>query len=134
MTIITVSQNATVSIHFIHLSTSFIAVSDAMVYPGLGFGAMITESRKVTDSMIITAARRLASLAPALNDPDDALLPDFSDSPSVNVEIAVAVAEQAIEEGFAGVTWTKEEVRAKVKEQLWQPVYEEYVYDKNGET
>ncbi|KAJ3766528.1 hypothetical protein FB446DRAFT_824907 [Lentinula raphanica] len=70
---------------------------------------------------------------PALQDPDDALLPDFGDAPAINFEVAVAVAEQAIEEGSAGVDWKKEEVREKAREKLWQPVYGEYVYDENGE-
>jgi malate dehydrogenase (oxaloacetate-decarboxylating) len=71
--------------------------------------------------MIITGTRRLASLSPALKDPDDALLPDFADAPGVNFEVAVAVAEQAIDEGIARVEWTKEEVRERAKEKLWEP-------------
>ncbi|KAK0444786.1 hypothetical protein EV421DRAFT_1799619 [Armillaria borealis] len=77
-------------------------------------------------TMIIAGARRLAELSPALKDPDNALLPDFEDAPQVNFEVAVA-------RGSAGVDWSKEEVRAKAKAQLWEPVYAEYVYDKHGE-
>lgn len=88
----------------------------------------------MTDTMIIAGARRLASLSPALKDPDDALLPDFGDAPDVNFEVGVAVAEQAIEEGSAGVDWKKEDVREKAKELIWRPIYGEYVYDKNGQT
>jgi malate dehydrogenase (oxaloacetate-decarboxylating) len=88
----------------------------------------------MTDTMIIAGARRLASLSPALQDPDDALLPDFADSPEVNFEVGVAVAEQAIEEGNAGVDWTKDEVRGKAKSKIWKPIYGEYVYDENGLT
>lgn len=84
--------------------------------------------------MIIAGARRLASLSPALKDPDDALLPDFGHSPSVNFEVAVAVAEQAIEEKSAGVDWGKEEVRRRAKERVWEPIYGEYQYDENGES
>ena len=94
---------------------------------------MLCQSRRMTDTMIIAGAERLASLSPALKDPDDALLPDFGDAPSVNFEVAVAVAEQAIEEGSAGVNWQKVEVRMKAKEKLWEPVYGEYVYDKEGD-
>ena len=83
--------------------------------------------------MILAGAQRLASLSPALKDPDDALLPDFADAPSVNFEIAVAVAEQAIAEGVANVDWSDQEVRANAKRVQWLPVYEEYVYDENGE-
>jgi malate dehydrogenase (oxaloacetate-decarboxylating) len=84
--------------------------------------------------MIIAGARRLASLSPALKDPDDALLPDFGDSPDVNFEVAVAVAEQAIKEGTSGVEWKKEEVREKAKEMKWEPFYGRYEYDAQGET
>ncbi|KAL1749263.1 hypothetical protein HDZ31DRAFT_59546 [Schizophyllum fasciatum] len=108
--------------------------NNALVYPGLGFGAMLCQSRRVTDTMIIAGAQRLASLSPALKDPDDALLPDFGDAPDVNFEVGVSVAEQAVEEGTAGVDWKKEDVRAKAQEKRWQPIYGQYVYDPEGET
>lgn len=87
----------------------------------------------MTDAMIIAGTRRLASLAPALDNPDDALLPDFGDAPAVNLEVAIAVAECAIEEGTAGVEWTKAEVRQRAGEKQWRPVYGTYVYDTQGE-
>jgi malate dehydrogenase (oxaloacetate-decarboxylating) len=64
-----------------------------------------------------------------LKDPDDALLPDFADAPEVNFEVAVAVAEQAVEEGSADVHWKKEEAREKVRQHLWRPMYGEFVFD-----
>lgn len=109
-------------------------MADALIYPGLGLGAMLSKARTLTDTMIIAGTRRLASLAPALEDPDDALLPDFGDAPAVNYEVGVAVVEQAIEEGSAGVDWKTEEVRGKVAEAQWKPVYGTYVYDPEGET
>ena len=107
--------------------------SDALIYPGIGYGAVVSQSKTLTDSMIIAAARRLASLSPALTDPDDGLLPDFGDSPAVNLEVAVAVAEQAVEDGQAGIRCQKEDVRRLVAEAQWKPFYGEYVYDRNGE-
>ncbi|TRM70545.1 hypothetical protein BD626DRAFT_477809 [Schizophyllum amplum] len=101
--------------------------------PGLGFGAMLCQSRRMTDTMIIAGAQRLAELSPALQDPDDSLLPDFGDAPDVNFEVGVAVAEQAIEEGTAGVDWKKEDVRGRAQEKRWKPIYGEYVYDPEGE-
>ncbi|KZT27489.1 hypothetical protein NEOLEDRAFT_1060186 [Neolentinus lepideus HHB14362 ss-1] len=107
--------------------------NNALIYPGLGFGAVISQARKLTDNMIIAGTQRLASLSPALKDPDNALLPDMADAPKVNYEVAVAVAEQAIEEGIAGVRWKKEEVRVKLREKQWEPVYGTYVYDPEGD-
>ena len=106
---------------------------DALIYPGLGLGTVVSRSRSLTDSMILAGARRLASLAPALKDPDDALLPAFEEAPEVNFEVSCAVAEQAIEEGAAGVSWSKEEVRDRVKESIWLPEYGKYAYDEQGE-
>jgi malate dehydrogenase (oxaloacetate-decarboxylating) len=94
---------------------------------------MLSRSRALTDTMIIAGAQRLAALAPALKDPDDALLPSFGDAPAVNFEVAVAVAEQAVEEGSAGVDWRKEDVRARAEEKRWEPLYGTYVYDPEGE-
>ncbi|KAF9040271.1 hypothetical protein BDZ89DRAFT_1060700 [Hymenopellis radicata] len=87
--------------------------NNALIYPGLGFGAMLCQSRRMTDTMIIAGARRLASLSPALKDPDDALLPDFGDAPNVNFEVAVG--------------WAKEEVRERAKDKQWLPIYGDYV-------
>lgn len=94
---------------------------------------MLAKSRSVSDSMIIAGTQRLASLSPALKNPDGALLPDFGEAPAVNLEVAIAVAEHAIEEGNAGVDWKKEEVRLRAVEKQWKPVYGVYVYDADGE-
>ncbi|KAI0701246.1 hypothetical protein C8T65DRAFT_656552 [Cerioporus squamosus] len=103
--------------------------NNALIYPGLGFGAVVTQARKLSDSMIIAGARRLAALSPALKDPDSALLPDFEHARQVNTEVAIAVAEQAIAEGCAGVDWDREEVRDRIAEKQWIPEYPDYIYD-----
>jgi len=107
--------------------------NNALIYPGLGFGAVVTQSRTLSDTMLIAGTRALAALAPALKDPDDALLPDFADAREANYEVAVAVAEQAIEEGTANVSWGKEEARQKVRERMWIADYENFIYDPEGE-
>ncbi|KAJ3530062.1 hypothetical protein NM688_g7766 [Phlebia brevispora] len=111
---------------------ALLASGNALIYPGLGFGAMITQAKSMTDTMIIAGTQRLASLAPALKDPGLPLLPDFSDAPEVNYEVAVAVAEQAIEEGSAGVKWQKGEAREKIRQTQWIPVYRDFSYDPEG--
>ncbi|KAF5351433.1 hypothetical protein D9758_013498 [Tetrapyrgos nigripes] len=109
--------------------------NNALVYPGLGFGSMLCQSRQMTDKMIIAGAERLAALSPALKDPDNALLPDFGEAPEVNFEVAIAVAQQAIEDGIVSDEWKgvgKEEVRQKAREKIWVPEYREYVFDAEG--
>lgn len=94
--------------------------------------------------MLIAGARRLAELAPAINNDDGTyngagLLPDFGESPGVNFEVAVAVAEQAIKEGTASEKWLNSEsgwelndVRNRAGEKVWVPVYTDYIYDQEG--
>ncbi|KAG8906712.1 NAD-dependent malic enzyme, mitochondrial [Tulasnella sp. 403] len=106
--------------------------NNALIYPGIGFGAVLTESKTVSDSMIIAGAQALAALSPALKDPDEALLPDFQDAPAVNFEVAVAVAEHAIDEGLAHAKITKSEIRERLKERQWHPVYGTYKFDPAG--
>ncbi|KAG1840296.1 hypothetical protein DFJ58DRAFT_810866 [Suillus subalutaceus] len=106
--------------------------NNALIYPGLGFGSMLSQSRQMTDGMIIAGAQRLAALSPALKDPDSGLLPDFQDAPAANLEVAIAVAEQAFDEGIQGVSWSREEVRTKAEGKQWKPVYGRYEYDEQG--
>lgn len=71
--------------------------------------------------MITSGVSALASLSPALHNPDESLLPSLSDLRSVSVSIATAVANAARKEGVANdgreEDWTEEEVR----ERQWDP-------------
>jgi malate dehydrogenase (oxaloacetate-decarboxylating) len=57
------------------------------------------------------------------------------DAASVNFEIALAVLEQAIEEGVAqaeGIPDSEGERRKWAKEKRWVPEYQQYQYDSAG--
>jgi len=54
-----------------------ITPTQALIYPGLGLGTILSESKMMTDKMIVAGAQRLSELAPALKDPDASLLPPF---------------------------------------------------------
>ena len=57
------------------------------------------------------------------------------DAASVNFEIALAVLEQAIEEGVAqaeGIPNSEGESRKWAEEKRWVPEYQEYQYDPAG--
>jgi malate dehydrogenase (oxaloacetate-decarboxylating) len=137
--------------------TSIAECNNALIYPGLGFGAVLSQAKEVTDRMIVAGANRLAELSPAIRkkqisdaQSDDAgggdylgkaLLSDFRDAPKVNFEIAIAVAEQAVRDGTStygeGEDGGKkvmrvEDVRERAKEKVWVPLYPEYEYDPNG--
>ncbi|TFK19675.1 Aminoacid dehydrogenase-like protein [Coprinopsis marcescibilis] len=132
--------------------------NNALIYPGLGFGAILAQSRTMTDTMLIAGAKQLASLSPAIlavsssNQPyaGEALLPDFGEAPKVNFQLGVAVAQQAVLEGVAQAEWAVrsgsgedvasgevrelvlDEVKDRAERKLWVPVYPEYEYDPEG--
>jgi malate dehydrogenase (oxaloacetate-decarboxylating) len=94
--------------------------NNAMLYPGLGLGAIVSRSRLISVGMLAAAASALSSLV-AVRFPGASLLPHVDDLRSVTVTVAVAVAEAAIAEGLAGVTL--EDVVQQVEDAMWQPEY-----------
>jgi malate dehydrogenase (oxaloacetate-decarboxylating) len=76
--------------------------------------------------MLVEATKALASQAPAMKDPDAALLPDVKDVGEVSVKIAAAVIKQAIKEGVAqeeDIPETQEDLEEWIRVQMWKPEY-----------
>lgn len=97
-----------------------------MTFPGIGLGAVLCRARLLSDKMLVAAVKALASLSPALKDPDLALLPDVTDVRNVSVHIAKAVIRQAIEEGLAQekeIPSDDAELEEWIKEQMWEAKY-----------
>ncbi|WWC64558.1 uncharacterized protein I303_107169 [Kwoniella dejecticola CBS 10117] len=111
--------------------------NNALIYPGLGLGTILSRASSMTDSMIISGSRRLSELAPCTskNDPDESLLPDFGDAPSVNFEVALNVMKTAQSEKVSreeGLPTDEKEMRKWAEGKAWEPKYEEYEYDQQG--
>jgi malate dehydrogenase (oxaloacetate-decarboxylating) len=100
-------------------------INNSYIFPGLALGILVSRARRVTDGMIMAAAKTLASLSPARADRNAALLPPIADSRKVGLVVGEAVALQAVADGVAdagGVENLKERLRAYV----WEPVYLPY--------
>ena len=95
-------------------------VNNAMLYPGLCLGAVVSRARRISDSMFVAAASAVSSLV-AVRQPGASLLPHIDDLRSVSVTVAVAVAEAAAAEGLAGVEL--DDIVQQVQESMWQPKY-----------
>ncbi|WWC72037.1 uncharacterized protein I206_105996 [Kwoniella pini CBS 10737] len=111
--------------------------NNALIYPGLGLGTILSRSTKMTDSMIISGSKRLSELSPCStnNDPNESLLPDFGNAPSVNFEIALNVIKTSQEEKVdreKELPKNEKEIRKWAEEKAWKPKYEEYEYDLEG--
>ncbi|MBI1379029.1 MAG: oxaloacetate-decarboxylating malate dehydrogenase [Frankiales bacterium] len=75
-------------------------VNNALVFPGLGLGAIVVRARRITDGMLYAAAAAVAGLSEASH-PGASLLPRVSDLREVSAVVATAVARRAIEDGVA---------------------------------
>jgi malate dehydrogenase (oxaloacetate-decarboxylating) len=94
--------------------------NNAMLYPGLGLGAIVSQARLISVGMLAAAANALSSLV-AVRLPGASLLPHIDDLRSVTVTVAVAVAEAAMAEELAEVKLA--DIVQQVEDAMWQPEY-----------
>ena len=97
--------------------------NNALVFPGVGLGALVSDARVITDGMFAVAAERLAELVDAEDLAAGALFPSMRELRTVTAEVAVAVARAAREEGI-GRPLPEAELPAIVRGDMWDPVYE----------
>jgi malate dehydrogenase (oxaloacetate-decarboxylating) len=93
--------------------------NNALVYPGIGLGTIVSRAEHVTDGMLLAAAEAVASLVD-VSGPGAGLLPDVENLRASSATVAVAVANQATSDGVASEL--DDPVEA-VQEAMWQPVY-----------
>ena len=97
------------------------------IFPAVGLGVVASGARRVTDSMMLAAARTLAGNSSALEDPSASLLPPLTHLRRVAAEIAVAVGVAAQKDGVAAPV-TEDELHRQVMATQWTPDYPSY-YD-----
>jgi malate dehydrogenase (oxaloacetate-decarboxylating) len=107
---------------FTHKGVTYVVaqVNNAMLYPGLGLGAIISRARRISDGMLAAAASAVSSLV-TVRQPGASLLPHSDNLRSVSVTVAVAVAEAACAEGLAGIKFG--DIVQQVQDAMWQPEY-----------
>ena len=95
-------------------------VNNAMLYPGLVLGTIVSRASRISDGMFAAAANAVSSLV-TVRQPGASLLPHVDDLRSVSATVAVAVAEAADAEGLAGVEF--DDIVQQVQDAMWQPEY-----------
>ena len=94
--------------------------NNALVFPGIGLGAIAVQASRVTNGMIAAAAEAVAMHV------DNrvmgaSLLPSIKTLRPLSASVAIAVAQQAMEEGVA--TEATDTPVEKVFSAMWQPRY-----------
>jgi malate dehydrogenase (oxaloacetate-decarboxylating) len=95
-------------------------VNNAMLYPGLALGAIVSQASRISDGMFAAAANAVSSMV-TVRQPGASLLPQVDDLRSVSMTVAVAVAEAAESEGLARVKF--DDIVQQVQDAMWQPEY-----------
>jgi malate dehydrogenase (oxaloacetate-decarboxylating) len=99
--------------------------NNVFIFPAVGLGLLASQARRVSDQMMLAAARALGEQSPALQNPAASLLPNVRNIREVALEIAYAVSLKAQEEGLAPAC-EAEVLRRKVLETQWVPEYMPY--------
>jgi malate dehydrogenase (oxaloacetate-decarboxylating) len=100
--------------------------NNALIYPGIGLGTIVSRASRVTDRMLLAAAQALASLVDASR-PGAGVLPSIENLRRTSVTVAVGVARQAMREGVAQVELADPE-RA-VRDAMWTAAHTPLVVD-----
>ena len=95
-------------------------VNNAMLYPGLCLGAVVSRARRISTGMLAAAASAVSSLV-TVRHPGASLLPHIDDLRSVSMTVAAAVAETADAEGLARVRLGN--IGHQVQDAMWRPEY-----------
>ena len=94
--------------------------NNALVFPGLGLGTIVSGARAVSDRMLLAAADTVAEFVDAsrLGAP---VMPPVDQVREVSLRVAAAVARAAMAEGLARADVT--DAGAQVRRAVWEPVY-----------
>lgn len=99
--------------------------NNSYIFPGLGLGVITVKAKRVTQNMFMAAANALAETSPANHNPEGNLLAPLADIRKVSLHVAVAVAEEAIRAGLAGVI-PEDDLEKHIRDFMWEPTYLPY--------
>ncbi|MBC1495023.1 NAD-dependent malic enzyme [Listeria welshimeri] len=94
--------------------------NNALLYPGLGLGALVTRAKFITDGMLAAASKAVADqISPS--EPGAALLPHVRTLRETSQAVAIAVANEAVKENIHQIELTN--IREAVEREMWHPTY-----------
>jgi malate dehydrogenase (oxaloacetate-decarboxylating) len=94
--------------------------NNALIYPGIGLGTIVSRASHVTDGMLLAASEAIAGLVD-VSRPGAGLLPEVQNLRAVSATVAVAVARRAVDDRVAQAD-LPDPVQA-VLDAMWQATY-----------
>jgi malate dehydrogenase (oxaloacetate-decarboxylating) len=95
--------------------------NNALIFPGLGLGAIAARASRITDGMFSAAAHAVARLVDT-SAPGAPLLPEVEELRETSLAVAAAVAEAARADGVAGRE-LGQDVLTRIRSAGWEPAY-----------
>ena len=95
--------------------------NNALIFPGLGLGAIASRAAAITDGMLSAAAYAVARLVDS-SAPGAPLLPEVDALRDTSLAVAAAVAAAASADGVAGRELSAD-LAGQVRAMMWQPEY-----------
>lgn len=103
-------------------TTSVIAqANNALIFPGLGLGTIVSRATRITNGMLAAAARAVAGIVESTG-ASASILPPVEHIGRVSATVAAAVAQAAAAEDIAQVKLA-DDVPAQVNKAMWRPAY-----------
>src|SRR6201993_1951290 len=99
--------------------------NNVYIFPAMGLAVVASGARRVTEPMMLAAARALGANSPALKDSSASLLPPLPDIRRVAADIAFAVGVEAQTNGVA-LKINEGELRRRIAQTQWTPAYTEF--------
>lgn len=99
--------------------------NNVFVFPGIGLGAIVAETSRISDAMVLAAARTLAGTVTSDRLESGALFPPVGALRDVSRAVALSVAREAITTGIG--TAALDTIEADVDAAMWWPAYVPYL-------
>ena len=100
--------------------------NNSYIFPGIGLGAMTCGAKRITDEMFLAAAYTLASHVTLADLDHGSLYPPLTHIREVSVQIAVAIAQIAYQNGLATKPQPTD-LFERVRGEMYDPHYPSYV-------
>jgi malate dehydrogenase (oxaloacetate-decarboxylating) len=98
--------------------------NNSYIFPGLALGIISSRARRVTETMIMAAAKELTMHVPTRTDKTANLLPPIAAARPLSRAIALAVGRQAIRDGQSDLD--EAALEREIDANIWEPVYVPY--------
>lgn len=97
------------------------------IFPGVGLGALVSGTPKITDQMFMAGSHALSDLVTEEELKSKQMLPSIENIRGVTAQVALAVAKEARDSGL-GIIAEDDKLLRMIKNAMWQPKYLPYRY------